>query len=105
MPKYLQECPEFNTMSQNLGIDPILDRMNVFAQTDEIYIDGFAYKIPDIILDKYALKINNGIYHKRDEWVENYKNKRQYKFRDSKQRSDAKRLAEKKKMFTKLRYL
>ncbi len=105
LPKYLQDAPEFNTMSQNLGIDPILDRMDVFVQTDEIYIDGFAYKIPDIILDKYALKINNGIYHKRDEWVENFKNTRQYKFRDSKQRADAKRLAEKKKMFTKLRYL
>ena len=91
-------------MSQNLGIEPILNKMDVFVQTDEIYIDGFAYKIPNIILDKYAYRIT-GDYFERDEWVKEFKDKRQYKYRNSKQREDAKRIAEKKKMFTKLRYL
>jgi hypothetical protein len=105
LPEHLKNYPEFNTMSLNLGIDPILNNMDVFIKTDEIYIDGFAYKIPNIILDKYALKINDGIYHKRDQWVEEFKESREYKYRNKEQRETAKRLAIKKKQFAGLKAL
>jgi hypothetical protein len=91
-------------MSQNLGIDPLVDKMETFVKTDQIYIDGFAYKIPDKVLDKYGYK-KFGTYHERDEWVKEYKDARRYTYRTKEQRETAKRIALKKKQFAGLRAL
>lgn len=105
LPKALQQHPEFNTMSQNLGIDSILSKMDVFVKTDQIYLDGFAYKIPNIVLEKYAFKMHNGNYYERDQWVEKFKESREYKYRNKEQRETAKRIALKKKQFAGLKAL
>lgn len=47
------EYPEFNTMSHNLGVKSIMKKIDTYLQTDQIYIDGFSYKIPQSIINKY----------------------------------------------------
>lgn len=104
LPEHLQNYPEFNTMSQNLGINPILKNMKTYLLTDEIYIDGFSYKIPDIILQKYSeITYKNQI--EAIKFVEDYKESRNHNFRSPEELETAKRVAEKKRLFTKLRYL
>ena len=104
LPKHLQEFPEFNTMSQNLGIEPLVNNMETFIKTDQIYIDGFAYKIPTKVLEKYAFK-QIGNYVEAYDWVKEFKDKRAYTYRTKEQRQTAKRLALKKKQFAGLRTL
>lgn len=104
LPEHLQKFPEFNTMSQNLGIEGLIDNMETFIKTDQIYLDGFAYKIPNKALEKYALK-KTGSYYERDMWVNEFKESRQYKYRNKEQRETAKRIALKKKQFAGLRSL
>jgi hypothetical protein len=104
LPEHLKKYPEFNTMSQNLGIEGLINNMETFVKTDQVYLDGFAYKIPNIVLDKYAFKLT-GSYYERDQWINEFKDKRQYKYRNAKERETAKRLAIKKKQFAGLREL
>lgn len=53
MPVYLRNVPEFNLMSKNLGSKYLLDNMETYLQTDEIWQDGKAHQIPQYILNKY----------------------------------------------------
>lgn len=53
MPKLLQTVPEFNLMSKNLGTDFLLENMETYLQTDEIWYDGKKHNIPQYILNKY----------------------------------------------------
>lgn len=104
LPEHLQKYPEFNTMSQNLGINGILKKIETYLQTDEIYVDGFSYKIPNLILEKYAeLTFKSQI--EGINFIQEYKESKKHTFRTQEQLETAKRIAEKKKMFTKLRYL
>lgn len=45
-------CPEFNLMSQGIGVDEIAKKIDVYLETDEIYIDGKRYRIPNAVLRK-----------------------------------------------------
>ena len=54
LPVYLEKYPEFNTMSKNLGIKPIIKNIEKYLETKEIWVDGFAYPIPRICLEKYC---------------------------------------------------
>ncbi len=105
LPEPLKNYPEFNTMSQNLGIEPILRKIETYLKTDQIYIDGFAYQIPDIILSKYAMRKYKN-FHERDLFIEQYKTEnRKYTFSNKETNQTKERLANKKRLFTKLRQL
>jgi len=53
LPDHLQAYPEFNTWSKGLGIQPMLDNMDKYLLTDEIYYDGRKHNIPQAVLNKY----------------------------------------------------
>lgn len=53
MPVYLQNVPEFNLMSKNLGSKYLLDNIEKYLPTDQIWLDGKAHQIPQYILNKY----------------------------------------------------
>lgn len=53
LPMHLQGAPEFNLMSQSMGLDTILKNMDKYIDTDTIWYDCKAYNIPNIALDKY----------------------------------------------------
>lgn len=93
-------------MSQNLGIKGILKNMETYMLTDEIYIDGFSYQIPLIVLEKYAKhKFTLSEYYDRENFITDYINTRKFRYRNTEERSEAKRRAEKKRLLTKKRYL
>jgi len=54
LPVHLERWPEFNTMSKNLGIKGIMQNIEKYLETKEVYLDGFAYQIPRICLEKYC---------------------------------------------------
>lgn len=117
LPEELKDFPEFNTMSQGLGMKNILNNMKTYIKTDEIYIDGFGYKIPNIVLEKYAKKIipeciettdRNGfkILYDSYDWVRDWKDKnRVVKDVSPDELETRKRVAIKKKAHSKLREL
>lgn len=55
LPKHLQNNPEFNLMSQGLGVKNILKDLDRFLPTDTIYIEGVAHSIPKAVLNKSNL--------------------------------------------------
>lgn len=104
LPKHLQKFPEFNTMSQNLGIELMLKKMETYLKTDQIYMNGFAYKIPNIVLEKYYKK-KYGLGYYMDH-VETYKTEmRNYHFPNQQIRETKRRLSEKRKLHQKLKEL
>lgn len=104
LPEHLKNYPEFNTMSHNLGIEPILKKIETYIKTDQIYMNGFSYKIPIIVLEKY-FKEKVGLRDYLEE-VQKYKEiHRNYTFRTEKQTKIAARLAKKKILHQKLREL
>ena len=95
---------EFNTMSQNLGVNAILKKLATYLKTNEIFIDGYAYWIPDKVLRKYVNNMNITLGEKQDE----YNRIRQYdkwKITTNKELRERERRAKKKKLYTKLREL
>lgn len=52
LPYPLYEHPEFNLMSQGIGVEEIAKKIEVYLETDEIFIDGHSYKIPNAVLNK-----------------------------------------------------
>jgi hypothetical protein len=106
LPEHLKEFPEFNLMSKNMGIEQILEKMEIYMKTDEIYIDGFKYPIPQIVIDKYFFKILDGLpIHEIRQAINDWKSKRQFTYQSEKELKNRKRLAEKKKFNSKLRKL
>ena len=98
LPEILQDYPEFNTMSKNLGIRAIMEKIDIYLKTKEIYIDGFAYQIPRICLEKYC--DDNGLDKKsfmEEYWEENKLPK------TASQLETKRRLSKKKKQFQQLR--
>jgi len=104
LPEELQEFPEFNIMSQNLGIEAIMQNIETYMKTDEIWVDGFSYKIPQKILEKY-FNAKFETVGERLEAIKKYKEKRGFVYKTTEELKDRKRRAEKKKQFTKLREL
>ena len=51
-PKYLWDNPEFNVMSQGLGVDMLLENIETYLETDEIWYDGKKHNIPQAVLNK-----------------------------------------------------
>ena len=113
LPTHLKDFPEFNTMSQSLGIKPLLKKMDMYLQTDEIYIDGFKYIIPNLLLEKYAksiipdpIHLENGYgVYTSDDWVKDFKQSRKYDYVSEEKLKQRKRLAEKRKQHSQLRAL
>lgn len=78
LPFPLCEFPEFNVMSQGIGIDEIAKKIDVYLETDEIFIDGHSYKIPNAVLSKlfidYEYDIveseNFGLWYKENRIVD-----------------------------------
>lgn len=56
LPEHLKDYPEFNTMSKGLGVPQILRKIDIFLQTDEIWLDGVKHGIPKICLKKHYLR-------------------------------------------------
>lgn len=44
--------PEFNLFSKSLGMDNLIANLDTYLKTDEVWIDGCAYKIPEAVLKK-----------------------------------------------------
>nr|QJB19474.1 MAG: replication initiator protein [Microvirus sp.] len=44
--------PEFNLFSKGLGNDYLMEKLDTFLETDQVYIDGHSYKIPESVLKK-----------------------------------------------------
>lgn len=44
--------PEFNLFSKGLGNDYLIEKLDTFLETDQVYIDGHSYKIPESVLKK-----------------------------------------------------
>ena len=105
LPDNLRKYPEFNTMSQNLGIDPILRKMDIYLKTDEIYLDGFAYPIPRIVLEKYAKKEYGYDDINAKLWAQTYISNRDFKKATAEELKTRERLAKKKVLHAKLRKL
>ena len=105
LPDNLKAYPEFNTMSNDLGIAEGLKKMETYMLTDEIFIDGFSYRIPDIFLRKYV----ETVLHYDDDnaklFIKAYKNNREQKRLDLAELETRARLAQKKKLHQKLREL
>ena len=99
LPKHLKRYPEFNTMSKNLGINSIMKKIDKYLLTKEIYLDGFAYQIPRICLEKYC--DHNGLDKKS--FMEEYWDNRVA--RTASELETRRRLSKKKKLQKDLRTL
>lgn len=83
LPKMLKSAPEFNTMSQGLGVDAIIDDYDRLKKTDQIWIDGQSYTIPQAVLNKlFITRDKDGcIVEKAEEYIK-LKEKRLKKHRE-----------------------
>nr|QJB19747.1 MAG: replication initiator protein [Microvirus sp.] len=72
LPESLRDAPEFNLMSQNLGVDAIIADYDAIKQTDEIWIDGQNYIVPQAVLNKlFVTRDKDGcIVAKDDEYIQ-----------------------------------
>ena len=68
LPPHLWNYPEFNTMSQSMGVQGMLNRIDTFLETDEVYLDGFGHKIPKIVLDKFENAAADELERANREW-------------------------------------
>lgn len=50
LPARLLDYPEFNLMSHGIGIQEIEKKISTYFTTDEIYIDGNRFRIPEAVL-------------------------------------------------------
>jgi len=105
LPKHLQKYPEFNTMSNDLGISAAMEKMEVYMQTDEIFINGYSYKIPDILLRKYAEKEYAYDSENIKKYVDAYKLSREFRIKTIDELKTRERLAQKKILHQQLRKL
>lgn len=81
LPKALQLAPEFNLMSQGLGVKNIAEGIDRYLLTDQIYVDGQAYKIPEAVLRKLYVKTEDGRIIEKDQILIELKEKRLEQFR------------------------
>lgn len=110
LPPWLWDYPEFNTMSQGLGIEQIIRNVDKYLLTDEIYLEGFAHRIPKLVLDKILYrdpeKYKNKIPPRRKvPWLRNVKEIIEYEYNQSKENKQKQRLADKKKLYQKAKTL
>lgn len=110
LPPWLWDYPEFNTMSQRLGIEQIINNIDTYLLTDEIYLEGFAHQIPKLVLDKILYrdpeKYANRIPHrKKVPWLRDVKEINEYDYSQEQENKQKQRLAEKKKLHTKVKEL
>ena len=105
LPEHLKPYPEFNTMSNDLGITQALKKMSTYLETDEIYIDGFSYIIPDILLMKFAKNILKYDDQHAKLFTKDYKSNREFRKRTVEELKQAERLAQKKLLHQSLRQL
>jgi len=103
LPEHLKNYPEYNTMSQSLGVEAIMRNIETYLKTDEIYMDGFAYKIPNIILEKYAKTLTDPI--EREFFQQDYQTERNFRYNTKEQLKIRERLAQKKLLHAKIREL
>ncbi|WNK15147.1 MAG: replication initiator protein [Microvirus sp.] len=53
LPRHLLDFPEYNTMSQSLGVSSLLEGINNYLLTDEVFFEGKKTAIPKIVLQKH----------------------------------------------------
>jgi len=69
--------PEFNLFSKSLGMDHLLVNMDTYLKTDEVWIDGKAYKIPEAVLKKCFVTYNSsGCIESKEQTLIDLKDKR-----------------------------
>jgi len=105
LPEFLQKYPEFNTMSKNLGIKGIMRKIDTYLKTKEIYIDGFAYAIPRLALEKYC-DDNGFAEEEKKKFIHDYWERKSIEqIRSSKELETLRRLDNKRKIQQSLREL
>lgn len=81
LPKHLQEAPEFNLMSQKIGTDVISSKMETYIKTDEIWIDGKSYRIPNsVLMHMYVVTDDKGCVVAKATEYEDIKSRRLEKY-------------------------
>ena len=71
---------EFNLFSKSLGIDNLMERLDIYMQTDEVWINGEAYKIPEAVLKKAFVRYGaDGKIESKDEKLIALKERRKTK--------------------------
>ena len=61
LPEWLQSAPEYNVMSQGIGIEYLRQNFDRYKETDAIWINGEAYAIPGALFDKvYKRELEKG---------------------------------------------
>lgn len=78
-PKNLPDgfTPEFNLFSKSLGMDHLVANLDTYLKTDEVWIDGKAYKIPEAVLKKCFVKYDSrGRIESKDQTFIDLKEKR-----------------------------
>lgn len=76
--------PEFNLFSKGLGNDYLISKIDTYLETDQVYIDGHSYKIPESVLKKCFVTYNEkGRIVTKDEkmiQIKNYRKEKQEKY-------------------------
>ncbi len=69
--------PEFNLFSKSLGMAHLVANLDTYLQTDEVWIDGKAYKIPESVLKKCFVEYDSrGRIESKDQTFIDLKEKR-----------------------------
>ena len=69
--------PEFNLFSKSLGMDYLVANLDTYLKTDEVWIDGKAYKIPESVLKKCFINYDEfGRIKSKDQILIDLKEKR-----------------------------
>ena len=69
--------PEFNLFSKSLGMDHLVANLDMYLKTDEVWIDGKAYKIPESVLKKcFVTYDSRGRIESKDQTFIDLKEKR-----------------------------
>lgn len=93
-PDYLKGCPEFNLMSKGLGYNQFLKKEFNYIRTDQIFVKGIAYPIPEAFLRKRfyssstkteAIRNNYSLSFTRLDtrrWIKNHRHFTDYRLQD-----------------------
>jgi hypothetical protein len=102
LPDYLEDYPEYNVMSKNMGLQAMLDKMGTFIKTNEIWIDGFSYQIPNYILTKYVNQFTDLSIGEKTDLFNDLRNYDQWKIVQNSKLRDRERITKKKLLHSKL---
>lgn len=105
LPPHLWNYPEFNTMSQSMGVKQMLDKIDTLLLTDEVYLDGFSHVIPQIVLNKWENGSQDYLERNEREWINAEMKSKRFNYVTDKELALRKHHAEKKRKLERLRDL